>query len=133
MSDKVIIGGVDVSKCSLYRNRKCINRKYAIKDKIGFIEEIYEDCNSYCDYGAYARAEEIQRLKAENEELKKFKAEISKPIYFPDVEVEVTNKYKQALEEVREIAKNIYQICDDECGNASRIRLITDKINEVLK
>lgn len=121
MSNKVIIDGVDVSECSLYRNRKCIKRKYGVKDKIGFIQEIYEECNSFCDYGAYARAEQLQRLKAENEELKEHNKTL---VYNCEKFREGNIKLKQALEEIREIAQYHIDNCcmlescyyKEECG-----------------
>ena len=48
--------------------------------------------------------------------------------------LEIRNKrYKQAFEEIREIAKTAFIVCDDECGNANKFAEIQDKINEVLK
>lgn len=41
--------------------------------------------------------------------------------------------YKQALEEIREELNKIFVVCDDNCGNASRITKITNKINKVLQ
>ena len=86
-------------------------------------------------------AEKYEKLKAENERLKAFKRECLKPIYFPDAEVEVTNKYKQALEDVREIAKRVCKGCTSECDCKSDdytceyydFYMIKQKINEVLK
>ena len=52
-------------------------------------------------------AEKYEKLKTENERLKAFKRECLKPVYLPDIEPEVINKYKQALEDVRDITKKI--------------------------
>lgn len=72
--------------------------------------------------------EENVQLKEENERLKAFKRECLKPIYFPDVEVEVTNKYKQALEEIREMC-----ISHEKAEKIVMANEIITKINEVLK
>lgn len=37
-----------------------------------------------------------------------------------------------SLEEIRVIADDTFKVCDDDCGNARKIKLIIDKINEVL-
>lgn len=61
-SNKVIIDGVNVAECSLYNNGKCLNLWNSETKE-------YDKCNSYCDFGAYARQEQLQRAKAENEKL----------------------------------------------------------------
>jgi hypothetical protein len=45
---------------------------------------------------------------------------------------ELSDNYRSALEEIRVIADDTFIICDDDCGNAIKIKLIADKINEVL-
>lgn len=65
--NEVIIDGVNVAECSLYCNGNCL--RY-MTDK-NSIEEV--KCNSYCDFGAYARQEQLQRAKAELEQYKKSK------------------------------------------------------------
>lgn len=47
--------------------------------------------------------------------------------------LEKTNSYIKALEEIKIIADDTFQVCDDDCGNARKIKLIIDKINEVLQ
>ena len=42
------------------------------------------------------------------------------------------DNYRKALEEIREIADDTFLCCDDDCGNARKIKLIIDEINEVL-
>ena len=71
---------------------------------------------------------ENYKLRKENEELKK--RQITKNGFICDCEQNV--KYRQALEEIREIAKIAFIVCDDECGNANKFAEIQDKINEVL-
>ena len=70
--------------------------------------------------------EQIDRLQQENEELKKIKNEIMKPILLPNIEEEATNKYKSALEEIRNIAETPI------IADKNRFDEITNKINEVL-
>ena len=50
------INGVDVSGCCLYKGGICLTDK--------------GKCTSMCDYGAYAREEELKKLKQENAKLK---------------------------------------------------------------
>lgn len=45
---------------------------------------------------------------------------------------EVRERYRKALEEIKVIADDTFHCCDDDCGNARKIKLILDKINEVL-
>ena len=47
---------IDVSGCCLYKDGICLTDK--------------GKCTSMCDYGAYAREEELKRLEAENAKLK---------------------------------------------------------------
>ena len=54
-----------------------------------------------------ASEQENAELKAENERLKDIIKSISKPVLLPDVPIEVTNKYKQTLQEIKAIAKGI--------------------------
>ena len=80
-----------------------------------------------------------RRLLDENEELKKtvmtkcplcgegFLTPIGAELY------EQNNNYRSVLEEVREIADDTFHCCDDDCGNARKLKLIINKINEVLK
>lgn len=49
-----------------------------------------------------------------------------------DLCTNITKKYRSALEEIRVIADDTFKVCDDDCGNARKIKLIIDKINEVL-
>ena len=65
------------------------------------------------------------RLNLLSEELDKYKAAVFKL-------TEQRNKLKSALEEIREITKIAFIVCDDECGNANKFAEIQDKINEVL-
>lgn len=37
-----------------------------------------------------------------------------------------------SLEDIKVIADDTFKVCDDDCGNARKIKLIIDKINEVL-
>ena len=46
----------------------------------------------------------IAELKAENERLRDIIKSISQPVLLPDVPIEVTNKYKQTLQEIKAIA-----------------------------
>lgn len=45
---------------------------------------------------------------------------------------EENKQYRSALEEIKVIADDTFKVCDDDCGNARKIKLIINKINEVL-
>lgn len=75
---------------------------------------------------------QLQRLKAENERLKAFKRECLKPVYLPDIEPEVINKYKQALEDVRECI-NVLTTVDNGFKGSMVEWKINKILNEVLK
>lgn len=40
---------------------------------------------------------------------------------------------KQVLQEVKDTLNKIFNVCDDDCGNASEITNVVNRINEVLK
>ena len=92
-----------------------------------------------------AISKRFTELLEENEELKEENKKIQKRLEryknanerLYDAQVDDFNftktKYKQALEEIREMAKIAFIVCDDECGNANKFAEIQDKINEVLK
>ena len=127
-----IIDYVDVSGCRFldewYHCKIC---NELCDSKCLIVEDI--ECKTYDD--CYYK--QLKRLQAENEELK---AQIEQLEDFikSDGEIdhinhEYTYKLKKALEEIREIAKIAFIVCDDECGNANKFAEIQDKINEVLK
>ena len=124
--NEIIIDGVNVAECLAYKNKHCID-----KTSIMFCDVNLCSNYPYCYY------KQLQRLKQENEELK---ARRIKSLGFI-CDCEEREKYKQALEEIREICKMdcgdcpYNQDCDcnySECEEA-KIDDILDKINEVLK
>ena len=107
--------------------------------------------NNYCRYYKRPCADnnynciwkQNLRLKQENEKLKEeylklqddFAIEIQARLYHTDRHVryaELSKKYRKAFEEIYEIADDTLLCCDDDCGNARKIKLIIDKIDEVL-
>ena len=80
---------------------------------------------------------ELLMSRAENERLKSeilmWQEQVEKRNEICDVWIETASNYKQAFEEIREVAKIAFIVCDDECGNANKFAEIQDKINEVLK
>ena len=157
MYKPIIIDGVDVSECEFYTDRLYTNCKSGCS-------AYADDCKSEYRQNCYYK--QLQRLKAENEKLKQYKqskqasyetmqTEWNKAINESrDVKAE-NEKYKQALEEVRELAKLIKDdddkpacVYDEGCplnGGAGfdnhcnmtcpyvLAKIIDDKINEVLK
>lgn len=135
----IMVDNIDVTKCSLYKDGKCRSLTHLVQGE-------YINCNSMCDYGAYARKEQILRLQAENEE---FKKENKENLHYLACMTEQRNKLKLALEEIREIAENYFEECgvpDDYFkrnnyswkqhqikGLTCKLQQIQDKINEVLK
>lgn len=64
MSEEVIIEGINVAECALFNDGKCRNLTSLVQGE-------YSSCKSMCDYGAYARKEQILRLQAENDLIKR--------------------------------------------------------------
>lgn len=78
------------------------------------------------------KSQTICELEQENKELKAYK-DVNED--FKKAWDELNGKYKQlrsVLEEIRVIADDTFKVCDDDCGNSRKIKLILDKIEEVL-
>ena len=129
MTEEIIVDRVNVAGCSLYLkdNGKCLR---LLTD-----EEQETECNAICDYGSLYRKEQLQRLKQENEKLKKqldsYAISATVPtVMYNRVEIERC-KYGKALEEIREIINEV-------CWDYTDITIlpikdkILNKINEVL-
>ena len=107
MTEEIIIDGVNVAACKFYTKG---------------ISDFCEEKDWYCADIKDCYFKQIQRLKAENEELKEEKTQLLKDCYSCNF-----HKYKQALEEIRDIAeKEIYMNQNDLMSQ------IITKINEVL-
>ena len=125
MSEEIIIDGVDVAECCFYNNGKCNNPNGMACNCIN---------NTVCYF------KEFKRLQAENKRLKDAIKSINKPVFLPNIEQEATNKYRKALEEIRE---NLQENCNqcfeidnftkpDDCGICEWARVLK-VISEVLK
>ena len=113
-----IINGIDVSECCFYNNGKCDNPNgmacNCINNAVCYFKELkrtrqinselISKANAYDKLVILAndRLDIIDRLKQENEELKK--RQITKNGFICDCEKNA--KYKQALEEIRNIAEH---------------------------
>ncbi len=97
MQEKIIIDGVDVSKCCFYNSGKCDNPNGMA-------------CN--CINNAVCYFKELKRLEQENEELKIVKEQLKKwndenlkrqddMQLWIDLAEEQRRKYRSALEEIR--------------------------------
>lgn len=152
MTKPIIIDGVDVSRCNRYYETKTVENPYGEveqKKDVCFSPkiEIIQNCKSTpCMY------KYMKQLEAEN---KKFEAANIKLVNIINERKDLEIKYKQALEEVREITKLIKDdedkpacVYDEGCplnGGAGfdnhcnmtcpyvLAKIIDDKINEVLK
>ena len=136
----VMVDNIEVTKCSLYKDGKCRSLTHLVQGE-------YINCNSMCDYGAYARKEQLKRLEQENEELKAKCKELSKKFidadagktqysFYLDKEEKENEKLRKALEEIREYLQqfkkkksNFYTLNDVVTDIASNIE---KRINEVL-
>lgn len=122
---KVIIDGVDVNEC-----------KYLYDDdnlcKIG--QTPLYNCDSYC--GRFCSAtrdcyyKQLQRLKAENEQLKEENKKLNKMTGI--FSTRLCEKYSQALQEIRAIAIHEIKELTDSAINGGRYLEILAKINEVI-
>lgn len=102
MDRTVIIDGVVVSGCDLYSNGKCRNFSHLVQGE-------YIECNTMCDYGAYARKEQLQQLKKENKELKEF---LSKEPLALQALQKAYSSYKKDTETLWGMLKEIKDRCE---------------------
>ena len=127
MSEEIMIDGVNVAECRCFIENTAPNVDG--DEFLEVCENVYTE-SSYCENNKDCYYKQLNRLQAENEELKE-QLEFSRT-HKAVLDAERI-KYKQALEEIRKIAKIAFIVCDDECGNANKFAEIQDKINEVLK
>lgn len=89
MTDKeIIIDGIDVRGCSVYKDGICL----IIKEK----------CNAKCDYAAYYLYEKLQRKEKECEELKR-KLSNQEQLYQNEIEI-----YNKSCLELRQENDDLY-------------------------
>lgn len=123
----IIIDGVNVAECQ-YFNKVFNEEPYCNIDE----EHLYT-CSS--EPNCYFK--QLQHLKQENEELKKYQ-------YTQEYLQSEIEKRQQAIEEIREIAKEFLKDLCDDCGwhntdecnpegySCGEMKKIINKINEVL-
>ena len=123
-------------------NMKCPNCNEEYLSPIG--ADLFEE-NKELNHYLACMTEQRNKAKSENEQLKKeittleCKLDAEKPfMVMPKpkqlaVPIDEVEKYIKALEEIREIAKIAFIVCDDECGNANKFAEIQNTINEILK
>ena len=122
MSEEIITDGVNVAECDAYKDKHCMD-----KTSIMF-------CNlNICSNFPNCYYKQLKRMQAENEELKKI-IETQNPWHNCN---NCNKDYKQALEEIREIASAIINgkhITNDIEGHLKELsKQIIEKTNEVLK
>lgn len=146
MDNKIYIDGVDVSECdyvlnnSLKGKQHCPNKAMPYAKETSCIEcKTNSTRYNFCKHNPNCYYKQLQRLKED----KKYRLEeiqnLNNKIKILTSITDKTNKYKQALEEVREITKKYY--LSDKNLLATGIGInpygaiigIRDKINEVLK
>jgi hypothetical protein len=127
MSEEIIIDGVDISGCE--------NKDLVLFDKEHYCKEIEYDDGSpvyTCEERPDCYFKQLKRLQKEKEELKKYYNGFIANCKYCDEwymdkcnYIKKDNKYKQALEEIRDITKTLitetpeYNSCyyKDECGD----------------
>lgn len=149
------IDGVNVTECEFREENKNLT---SLKHQMQLCNT--RNNSPYCEYNHNCYFKQLQRLKKENEELKKYQYQqeyLDKEIETAQENLKIKEeearhyleeayKYRQALEEIREIAKAVivasncsncdgvgyYDGCEDvTCGDYAT-RKIFEKINEVL-
>ena len=111
MTEEIIVDGVNVAGCQCFENDKCLwSKKYYESNLTPNCEEVKD-----CYY------KQLQRLKQENENLKK---EVKQIRTYEELKLK---KYKQALEEIREIVTGNYDVLEPQAKKD-----IENKINEVI-
>ena len=120
MSKEIIIDGVNVAECEFYDGCNYTTCQIGIQNYID------------CDKNPNCMFKQLQRAKAENEKLKKDIHNINENCKYCDEfymnkcnYIKKENKYKQALENIREIAK-LHQYLNPELleinGNIGQIQ-----------
>lgn len=105
--EEIIIDGVNVAGCGYFCEDECNICGMGTDGEDTFCK--YCKDNPNCYYKQLKRLEqENARLKEEKERLRDNIKSISRPVLLPDVPIEVTNKYKQTLQEIKAIAENAY-------------------------
>ena len=136
MSESIIIDGVNVAECEhfqlLYNSSDEVELYWCNKNV-----ECKDICD--CDY------KQLQRLKAENEKLKKQyncyscdtcngKEDYRNIKRHCENAIKSVHKYQQALEEIKSIAGNLYyKSIKEPVRREKAIYSIIDKVNEVLQ
>ena len=134
MSEEIIIDDIDVSECGFCCWKHNGNE---------LIENYCAVFNNKCICNPQCYFKQLQRFKQENEKLKEKinKFEWDNPYYILFTNASTAkHKYKQALEEIREIAKfnQFYNpeklIINGDIGQIQNLKMteIYNKINEVL-
>lgn len=150
----ILINGVDVAGCEFYLQdeRYSCDLSFINEEELCKCDDV-QDCTykrleqekkalkkaneiSIEKVTVTAEAKRLQELEQENKELKK-QIESQKGLITVGgkQQYEMTmayDRYKSALEEIRENLKKIFNVCDDDCGNASEIAKVVGLINEVL-
>lgn len=155
--DKVIIDRIDVSECSmkcengdcalyyaelnndnneLIYGFNCSDNENCYYKQLKRLQAEYDDLHltyAGCKTANTGLQELNEKLQAENERLKNDLNEAYEHYNFKRIHNEVINaenfKYKQALQEIREIANIIY---NTNCNYIAESHKIIDKINEVI-
>ena len=104
------------NKCKQYaieqNNRKLLNENEKLKEENYQLQESCQICENFID------GIPCKPLRDMDYDLQKV--------------INQRDKYIKALEEIKVIADDTFKVCDDDCGNARKIKLIIDKANEVL-
>jgi len=160
MTEEIIIDGVDVAGCGYFyeTDKECNICGMGTDGEDTFCRDCKDNSNCYYKQlkrleqenrelrkaneisiekvTVTAEAKRLQELEQENKELKTCIEMIENTegqAHIEGVRLAKENKnYRSALEEIRVIADDTLKVCDDDCGNARKIKLIIDKINEVL-
>lgn len=113
MSEEIIIDGVNVAECEYYFKDNGVIAPDGTSERTDICTSPEHTCENndscYCNKDCYYK--QLQRLKQENEELKeKINSYICSANCYKYKEAE---KYKQALEEIRDIVE---EQCKYNCG-----------------
>lgn len=119
------------------------NQKLEYEELQCDLSEVENACGCYQSENAELKQENKELKKQHYEALKMLKHEydgrqrdneqwFTRCTENHNEDSKIIEEYRSALEEIRVIADDTFKVCDDDCGNARKIKLIIDKINEVL-